>query len=307
MFLPSEPWNLATCSALQQRDALVRFWLAAPADQLEALWASPCGRATCELVRQLNAQHPFTPEQVSLRGEIGTRFNQGGLSQPLAPQLMLANFLLSPPGLLCINNAEQFFPTWLVAAYRELYEVGAPAAAATPQPPAVPAQPALMPVPQAPDFGAFPASLHELVGNRIQLNRLLGLSNLYYIDPEDQEIRQELEQVRSNLVDAIDRCPEAQLEQLWSTDLGDRFWALVRSGIQKENLSPADEVRKQAAVRRLDSAAGGGFSTPGSTNAFLITMVYFLPGTMRVDGAEQKLPAWLLPQYQQVFAQALPA
>ena len=303
MFLPSEPWNLATCVAKQQRDALVRFWLAAPADQLEALWASPCGQATRELVRQLNPQHPFTPEQVSLREAFGTRLNQGGLSQPLAPQLMLANFLLSPPGLLCINNAEQFFPTWLAAAYRELYEVGAPAAAATPPQPA----PMPVPVPQAPDFGTFPASLQELVGNRIQLNRLLGLSNLYYIDPEDQEIRQELEQVRSNLVDAIDRCPEAQLEQLWSTDLGDRFWALVRSGIQKEALTPGDQARKQAAVRKLDPGAGGGFGTPGATNAVLIIMVYFLPGTMKVDAAEQKLPAWLLPHYQQVFAQALPA
>ncbi len=299
MFLPSEPWNLGTCVAQQQRDALVRFWLAAPADQLEALWASPCGQATRELVRQLTAQHPFSAEQVGLRDAIGSRLNQGGLSQPLAPQLMLANFLLSPPGLLRINNAEQFFPAWLAMAYRELYEAGQPAAA--------PAQPAPLPVPQAPDFGTFPASLQELVGNRIQLNRLLGLSNLYYIDPEDQEIRQELEQLRANLVDAIDRCPEAQLEQLWGTDLGDRFWALVRSGIQKEALSPADEVRKQAAVRKLDANAGGGFGTPGATNAFLIAMVYFLPGTMRVDGAEQKLPAWLLPHYQQVFAQALPA
>jgi hypothetical protein len=298
--LPSEPWSLATCVAQQQRDALVRFWIAAPADQLEALWSSPCGQATRELVRQLSAQHPFTPEQVSVRDALAARLNQVGLSHPLSAQLMLANFLLSPPGLLRVNNADQFFPAWLAAAYRELYE----SAPSTPQlqTSAAPAQ-----APQAPDFGGFPATLQELVGNRIQLNRLLGLSNLYYIDPEDQEIRHELEQVRASLVDAIERCPEAQLEQLWTTDLGDRYWALVRSGIQKEPLSQADEARKQAAVRRLDGAAGGGFGTPGATNAFLIAMVYFLPGTMRVDAAEQKLPAWLLPQYQQVFAQALPA
>lgn len=304
MLLPTQPWNLATCVAQQQRDALVCFWLAAPADQLEALWASPCGQATCALVRQLNPQHPFTPDQVSTREQIGARLNQDGLSQPLAPQLMLANFLLSPPGLLRINNAEQFFPAWLAAAYRELYEPGGAAAAAPAQIPAsIPPQS----IPQPPDLGVFPATLQELVGNRIQLNRLLGLSNLYYIDPEDQEIRQELEQVRAHLVEAIERCPEHQLEQFWSTDLGDRYWALVRSGIQKEALAPADEARKQAAVRKLDSGAGGGFGTPGATNAFLIAMVYFLPGTMRVEGAEQKLAGWLLPHYQQVFAQALPA
>ena len=41
-------------------------------------------------------------------------------------------------------------------------------------------------------------------------------------------------------------------------------------------------------------------------NAFLIAMVLFEAGTMRVDNAEQKLPGWLLPQYQQVFADSLP-
>ena len=45
------------------------------------------------------------------------------------------------------------------------------------------------------------------MGNRIQLNRLLGLSNLYYIDPEDEEILQELRQVRMSLIEAIERCP----------------------------------------------------------------------------------------------------
>ena len=72
----------------------------------------------------------------------------------------------------------------------------------------------------------FPSTLQELVGNRIQLNRLLGLSNLYYIDPEDQEILQELRQVRLSLIEAIERCPESELEGLWATDLGDRYWAL---------------------------------------------------------------------------------
>ena len=45
-------------------------------------------------------------------------------------------------------------------------------------------------------WSSFLNTLQELVGNRIQLNRLLGLSNLYYIDPEDQEILHELRDVR---------------------------------------------------------------------------------------------------------------
>ena len=159
--------------------------------------------------------------------------------------------------------------------------------------------------PPQPDFGAFPSTLQELVANRIQLNRMLGLSNLYYIDPEDQEILQELRLVRLSLIDAIDRCPESELEKIWSTDLGDRYWSLVRSGIQKESLTPAEEHRKQAATQALNTAVGGGFGKPRSLNAFLIAMVLYEPGTMRVDGAEQKLPSWLLHQYQQIFAESL--
>ena len=139
------------------------------------------------------------------------------------------------------------------------------------------------------------------MGNRIQLNRLLGLSNLYYIDPEDQEILQELRQVRLSLIEAIERCPESELEHLWATDLGDRYWALVRSGIQKKLLNPRRAQKAICYSSTLNPETGGGFGQPGAVNAFLIAMVLFEPGSMRVDGAEHKLPGWLFPQYQQVL------
>ena len=113
--------------------------------------------------------------------------------------------------------------------------------------------------------------------------------------------------MRLSLMDAIERCPESELEHLWATDLGDRYWALVRSGIQKEALEPAEERKKQSVINALNPDTGGGFGKPGAVNTFLIAMVLFEPGSMRVDGAEHKLPSWLFPQYQQVFAESLPA
>nr|WP_255615998.1 hypothetical protein [Synechococcus sp. MU1642] len=276
---------------------------------LPSLWSSPVGESTKQLVRQLDPQYVFTSDQIALRNAIGKRF-QGGFQAPMAVQLLIVNFLYSPPGLLRIQNPEANLPGWLLPDYQSLYESvpSMPAAVAAPPAP-VPAKAQQVPethLPQ-PDFGLFPTTLQELVGNRIQLNRLLGLSNLYYIDPEDQEILQELRQVRLSLIEAIGRCPESELEQLWATDLGDRYWALVRSGIQKESLTPEEERRKQAVIQALNPAAGGGFGRPGAVNAFLTAMVLFEPGTMQVDGAEQKIPGWLLPQYQQVFAESLPA
>ena len=31
-----------------------------------------------------------------------------------------------------------------------------------------------------------------------------------------------------SLIEAIERCPEEELENIWATDLGDRYWAWVR-------------------------------------------------------------------------------
>ena len=301
--LPQQSWSAGSAAAQQQRDALVRFWLAAPEDLLPSLWSSPLGEATKALVRQLTPASVFNPEQVTLRNAIGARL-QAGFQAPCAIQLLIANWLYSPPGLLTIANAQTQLPAWLLPAYQELYGgSAAPQAPATA--PIAPPQPATQ-LPQ-PDFGSFPPTLQELINNRIQLNRMLGLANLYYIDPEDQEICSELRQLRLDLAVAIQRCPEQQLEQLWGTDLGDRYWAVVRSGVQKEAPTPEEEALKQSATQRLQPTQGGGFGTPGSLNAFLVAMLFFEPGSMRVDGAEQKLPAWLLVPYQQVFAEAIPA
>ena len=187
------------------------------------------------MIRSLNPDTVFTAEQVSLRNSIGERLS-AGLRTPMATQLLIASFLYSPPGLLQIANAEVQLPEWLFPDYFAIYQQKSGAVQNQSQD-----QPATE-LPQ-PDLGSFPATLQELAGNRIQLNRLLGLSNLYYIDPEDQEILQELRQVRMSLIEAIERCPEQQLQGIWESDVGDRFWCLVRSGILKEFMTPTESKR----------------------------------------------------------------
>lgn len=301
MDLPQQPWTVANAVAEGQRDALVRFWLAAPADQLEPLWNAGLGGVTQQLVRQLNQQTSFTPHQAELRNAINQQLGVIGLKQPLAHQLLLAVFLLSPPGLFKVANPESQLPPWLLKAYQDLYEAASPVMVLGGQP-APQRQPEVVSLPN-PDFGAFPGSLDEMVGNRIQLNRLLGLSNLYYIDPEDREIAQELINLRRSLAELIQKAPEGDLERIWSTDFGDRYWAMVRSGVQNEQLEPADQALRDAATQRLSPASGGGFGTPGALNALLVAMLFYAPGAMRVEGAAQKLPGWILSQYQQVFEQ----
>ena len=302
--IPQQSWFIAEAAARGDRDALARFWLAAPEDILESLWNSPLGEATRALVQQLHPQFPFTPDQLRFRDALSVRLQQG-LDQPAVVQLLLAAFLYSPAGQFRIASAERWLPGWLLPHYQALYETSVPNGSLSAPAPSAVSQPVNDgPVP-TPDFGPFPQTLQELIGNRIQLNRMLGLANLYYIDPEDQEILQDLVLLRQQFAAAIERCSEADLERLWATDLGDRYWAMVRSGVQKEPMSPEDESLKQRAVQRLSPAQGGGFHAPGATNAFLVAMLFYVPGTMKVDDAEQKLPAWLLGGYQDVFAQSI--
>ena len=120
--LPSHPWTLAglPSGSGSSRDVLARFWLAAPEDLLPSLWSSPVGEATKQLVRQLDPQYAFTPDQIALRNAIGQRL-QAGFQAPMAVQLLIVNFLYSPPGLLRIQNPEANIPSWLLPDYQSLY------------------------------------------------------------------------------------------------------------------------------------------------------------------------------------------
>ena len=317
MELPLQGWSLSTCVSKNQRDELARFWLSAPDDLLPSLWSSPLGQATKDLIKQLDTDTSFTSEQVNLRDAIGQHL-QAGFKGPNAIQMLLATWLYSPPGLMRIENPEMLLPDWLVNDYKEIYNTSQPQqtglreSSVEPTPAnnlnisnTVNEQP-VSELP-SPSFGQFPSNLQDLVNNRVQLNRMLGLANLYYIDPEDSEIREELRKLRLEFSTAIQSCPEDQLESLWSTDLGDRFWAIVRSGIQKEPASEAEEVVKQASTSKLQPSNGGGFGSPGAINAFLVAMLFYEPGKMRVDSADQKLPSWLLSSYQQIFAETASA
>ena len=219
---------------------------------------------------------------------------------------MIANLLLSPPGLLVIKNIESYFPSWFVGVYSSIYSVSNESSESTQKSLLHSSPESEHSQAPSPEFGLFPATIAELVSNRIHLNRLLGLSNLFYIDPDDQEIMNELLVVRRSFMQAILDCPESELESFWSGDLGERYWALVRSGIQSATRSDVDNMLLEKSVATLDPNRGGGFGTPGATNSFLVAMAYFEPGSMRVDDPTSKVPSWLLENYLEVFANAIP-
>ena len=195
---------------LESARSIGRFWLAAPEDLLPSLWSSPVGEVTKEMIRSLKRDTVFSSEQVSLRNTIGERLS-AGLQAPLATQLLVANFLYSPPGLLQIADAKTQLPDWLYEDYCSIYERIKQQESINQSQQLVPPATEL----PEPDFGVFPLLCRNWWAIGIQLNRLLGLSNLYYIDPDDKEILNELRLVRMSLIEAIESCPEQQLQSLW--------------------------------------------------------------------------------------------
>ena len=155
-------------------------------------------------------------------------------------------------------------PAWLLPTYRQTYAIQPPAAA-----------PVLT--------QSTPSTLLEFAASRIQLNRLLGLSNLYYIDPKDEEIRQDLQSLRLLLCQLILACPPLELESIFSPDLADRYWALVRSGIQGVIILPDEEAIQDIAL-----------SQPQELRSLLVALCYQQPSPSILDQVPIDLPGWLL-------------
>ena len=98
VILPDQVWSLGTASAEGNRDAMVRFWLAAPADQLEPLWKSHFGTVTVELIRQLTPQTSFSTEQVATRDRINQVLMQAACSSPSGLSFSWPFFCTPPKG-----------------------------------------------------------------------------------------------------------------------------------------------------------------------------------------------------------------
>ena len=300
-------WNLSSAGINAQRENLVHFWLACPDDLVETLWQGTAGQVTREMVAELT-NTTFLPETlISLRNTLG-QFLQAGFHQPGAVKAVICTFLLSPPGQFRIVNPESHLPIWLVPSYRSLYEQGVSQSSfSNPQSrqPLAQQPSSSSPNVPSPSFGDLPTSLNEFATNRLHLNKLLGLSNLYYIDPDDSEIKEELLQMRRHLASLLFTSEETMIEPLFSTDFADRYWALVRSGIQNADLNEDDVAFKAKAKTMLNPNEGGGFDKAGAVNAILVAMIYYVPGSMKVDDAQNKLPSLVVRRYNQLFAAAL--
>ena len=195
-----------------------------------------------------------------------------GCETPEGWAVLLALFPFFPPDQLKVEDAAAKLPSWLHTLYAARYEASEPS------------QPALS------NTG------NPAFEDRIFLNRILGLSNLYYIDPEDQEILQELREVRLQTVQLILSVGRDELGRQFQSDFGDRFWAMAQSGIQKENLD-ANEVQQRDAIQRWLSETPNSLHQDGGIQRFAAVLLFSPPGSVRLADPNSNLPAWFLDGY----------
>jgi len=260
---------------------------AAPSDFLEALLASPFGRVYRLFLERCCVNQPSSASSQELRETLSQRLRAAGFQTSEGHGLLAALMLFYPPGSLKVEDATSKLPVWLLELYRNRYESTTHAAANTAE---------------RQDAGSI--SGRPSFSDRIFLNRILGLSNLYYIDPEDKEILQELRQVRLQTVELMLSASAQELGQHFGSDFGDRFWAMAQSGVQKEALD-AGEAAQRDAIQHWLSTTPQSLHAEGGIQHFAAALLFSLPGSVRLANPEQNLPNWFLEGFRRFNSMAV--
>jgi len=260
---------------------------AAPSDFLEALLDSPFGRVYRLFLERCCVSQPSSSSSQELRETLSQRLRATGFQTSEGHGLLAALMLFYPPGSLKVEDATSKLPGWLLELYLNRYESTTHAAANGAE---------------RQDVGSI--SGRPSFSDRIFLNRMLGLSNLYYIDPEDKEILQELRQVRLQTVELMLSASAQELGQHFGSDFGDRFWAMAQSGVQKEALD-ASEAAQRDAIQHWLSTTPQSLHAEGGIQRFAAALLFSLPGSVRLANPEQNLPNWFLEGFRRFNSMAV--
>ena len=253
--------------------SLSRFIHNAPNDFIEALISSPFGRVfklfLTRCCNNISDNQSLNDEKNSLSQELRLLGVESGEGQ----KVFLALMMFYPPGSMQVEDAASKLPTWLYEIYENRYIKR--------------------------ESGTFTDNSINSeensvdLRNRIFLNRMLGLSNLYYIDPEDQEILAELRDVRLKCVDLLIKTTNQELASAFIEDFGDRYWALAQSGVQHEELN-IEECTKRDEVQEWLTHTPNSLKAEGGIQRFAAALLFSKPGSVKLANPDQNLPTWFI-------------
>ncbi|MBE9163316.1 glycosyltransferase [Tychonema sp. LEGE 06208] len=132
-----------------------------------------------------------------------------------------------------------------------------------------------------------PADLGEKLSNAVQL---------YQRNSSNISLISELRQIRKQIADYWLNLPAENLETAYQSAPGNSYQILLKSGFQRQPMIESEQIFLQQLTQ-----LSKGLVHPKAVNALLAGMLYFPPETMRIPDARNRLPHWLIGDYEQVF------
>lgn len=293
------------------RHCLSSFWLAAPVDQLEALYATGLGNMQRELLSSPLTGAPLAVDEGLWRDRLVQRLGSNH-DCPERTNLLLAAMPYFAPEALRVDQPLQRVPKWLLTDYASHCEPGlearlrGPAGLLASAPVPVETKQKLL-VPSAADAPeSFPgthspalslptlsrresAAAMALFQSEAAVNRMAALINLFTIDPEDSETLKELAGLRRIIGQLWLNVDTQSLEALYRSGVGTVYRSLLACNFGAVPLNERDlEARGQLATWVKD------LSHPQAVNVLLAVLLFYPQGQIHLAGGKEYLPAWLL-------------
>ena len=295
--------QLPSASSLQAarvaRHRLSQFWLTAPVDQLEVLYASPLGALQRMLLQGPLPHQPLAEDERQWRESLGERMVQPAQRSRLL-NLLLALMPYTSPDKFKLAEADILLPEWLLHDYAAHCD---PALKLRLEGPAGYLNPAVEPAGAA---SAGPGKDEEIelpllcerrgqeamamVSNAENLRKAKALITLHGLAPDDGETLQELSGLRQLLAQLWLDVDDTALEALYNSGAGEITRQLIRSGFGAVLVDAEDEAARPQLKRcaeQLDVAE------PAYQGLIFATLLYFPANKIRFDAVEG-LPSWLV-------------
>ena len=297
--LSQQPDRTSLNEARAARECLSRFWLSAPVDQLEALYAGPIGRAQRDLLTSILPALPLEAEEERWKATL-TQYLLDSFERHESTNVLLALLPYYDRAGIRVATPQSQIPAWFMSDYAERCDPALAEqlhAGQQRQRPALPGSNdviggmvrALMPpLPEVAPLQGDAAM--PLIRDSAFLGRVSGLINLYVIDPGDTELQRELASERRQVAQVWLDVETDQIEALYRTPFGQLTANLIASGFAREPISPEEE-----SVRLQLGAVLAELEHPRSLNALMAAMLYFPAGAVSLGRtATSRLPGWLL-------------
>jgi hypothetical protein len=295
--LCNQPSQELMLEARYGRHCLSRLWLEAPVDQLAELWLGPIGQLQRQLITSPLRQQPLSRDERRWRHRLLEALSTNAPTADRWNHLLAVLAYLESEALPEAVKADELpswlgeFSTWCSAGRATPKGLLGPSGSASDQSVSAATEPEqprsdTSPLPRL--ITTEPEQLLEQLSSDSIQKRSLGLLRLLQVDPDDQEVIEELQALRLMLAQLLLDVSADSLETLYRSPIGDLYRQLVQSSLCRRELSDSEEGHRDLLMQLLLE------HNTGRDEALLLAVALFHPiERIEINLNTFDLPAWL--------------